>query len=215
MFVCCISDKVVAITVLVGIVIGMHVLMYLYNRESYTFLKEIGLVLKLLAVGFSIFVTTMTPWHVLKQNPAFNITGELNVNPVLDRNNSLNVNPGAPAILNVTGQLDVNPVLKVNGTVDDVQLVLKVKGDFNQVLKVNGELNVNHENAILDVDGELNVTGELTVNGVLNVNPVLEVNGRLDVTKTRVFETHNFEMLNVKIGMLNVNGILTVSRVYT
>ncbi len=39
MFVCCISDKVVAITVLVGIVIGMHVLMYMYTRESYTFLR--------------------------------------------------------------------------------------------------------------------------------------------------------------------------------
>ena len=74
--------KVVAITVLVGIVIGMHVLMYLYNRESYTFLKEIGLVLKLLAVGFSIFVTTMTPWHVLKQDPALNVDGILNVNHV-------------------------------------------------------------------------------------------------------------------------------------
>ncbi len=208
--------KVVVFTGLVGIVIGMHVLMYLYNRESYTTSRELGLVLKFVAVAISIIITTITPWHVLKQNPAFNITGSLNVKPVLGKNNSLIVNPvpdgaaEAPenSVLEVEGQLDVNPVLKVNGALDEVRLVLKVKGDFTvgaNVLKVKGELNVKHENAILTVNGELKVTGEL------NVNPVLDVSGCLNVT---VNETHVFDALNVKIGTLNVKGELKVNRVH-
>ncbi len=219
--VCVLHICKIAVVLLNGFIFGLLVLMIMYNRESYTTSREIGIVLKFVAVAISIIITTFTPWHVLIVDTVLNVNGSLTVTPILV-NNSLIVNP-APAnpepdanpvnrVLKLEGQLDVNPVLKVN-SLTEVNLVLKVKGEFHvapKPLKVKGNLRVNLVNPVLTVSGQLEITGELRVNDVLNVNPVLDVSGQLNVT---VNENHVVNVLNVKIGMLNVNGVLNVNRV--
>ena len=202
---------------LVVLLVPTTVALYFIHKnthESYSFLRDIGHVLKFLAVIFSIFITTFSPWHVLiNVDPVIN--ARLNVNAVLE-NNSLMVNPAPDVnpVLNVTGQLDGNPILNVNKALN-VRFVLKVKGDFNvdpnQVLEVKGELNINFENPVvnvLNVSGELNVTGNLTVNNELNTNPVLTVSGQLNVNP--VLEVTG--ILNVKT-ILKITGQLNVSHV--
>ena len=202
---------------LVVLLVPTTVALYFIHKnthERYSFLRDIGHVLKFLAVIFSIFITTFSPWHVLiNVDPVIN--ARLNVNAVLE-NNSLMVNPAPDVnpVLNVTGQLDGNPILNVNKALN-VRFVLKVKGDFNvdpnQVLEVKGELNINFENPIvnvLNVSGELNVTGNLTVNNELNTNPVLTVSGQLNVNP--VLEVTG--ILNVKT-ILKITGQLNVSHV--
>ncbi len=61
--------KYVVLVLLIGGVTVVLILIHKHTHESYSWLRDIGHVLKFVAVGFSIIITTVTPWCLLKPLP--------------------------------------------------------------------------------------------------------------------------------------------------